>query len=739
MILSYTKNKAFVLTLCALLCSPLLFSQTVEEQKPPVTIGIALSGGGAKGFAHIGVLKVLEEEGIPIQVVTGTSMGSIIGALYAIGYSPSMLEDIALRDNWIDFFNENPTREAQSIFQRTLEDQHIISVPLDNGKFSLPRGLLEGQKFSLMLSKLTLPYHNVTDFKTFPIPFACVATNLRTGEGTRFDQGDLTQAIRASISFPSAFKPVKIGDETYIDGGLNRNLPVSDAIDLGATFVIASDVASDLKPADSLFSFLDVMNQAMGFAMKKSDLEQIALSDFHIRPPVDDYTIYDVGKVQELIKAGEDATREKIPALKKLLDKFSYSVEQSRFKKIEVNNIITFDEILIEGISGDDKMISEQILTFRSNYQVSTEDLDKAIDRLYGTGLFSMITYRLQNKPNKEGQELVFNITSYNKEQFGFGARYDSFYKASLLFSLDLNSIFYQNDLLFSNLRVGDQFQLKFNYFKPFSYFRTSGLNLVTQVRRSPFNIYTNQNLSSSVNVEVLSLDVLTRLQFMRDFSIAGGLHFEAYNINKKVGETLLFEEINSNASGLFLIYADTFNRNVYPTRGYRASLKGEFSQKGWDTSKHLGQLSFLWDQYIPFSPTFSMFTKVIVGRTINNDYNIPLHYYYFAGGMLPTTLFEGHQFTFFGQNVQELRGTNIQYLQMGGQLNVTKDFYLRGLFNLANISNTWDWDADYMNLEDGFGFSFGTPTVIGPIELMLDADDINGPFSFRINVGYTF
>ncbi len=739
MFLFYPKNKAFVFTLCALLFSPYLLSQSLEEQKPPVTIGIALSGGGAKGFAHIGVLKVLEEEGIPIQVVTGTSMGSIIGALYAIGYSPEMLEQIALRDNWIDFFNEKPTREAQSIFQRTLEDKHIISVPLNDGKFSLPRGLLEGQKFSLMLSKLTLPYHNVDDFTTFPIPFACVATNLRTGEGKRFVSGDLAQAIRASISFPSAFKPVKIGTETYIDGGLVRNIPVSDAKDLGATFVIASDVASDLKSADSLFSFLDVMNQAMGFAMKKSDLEQIALSDFYIRPPVDDYTIYDVGKVQELINAGEDATRKLIPELKKLLDQYSYSPEQSRFKEIEVKDIITFDEILIEGISGDDKMIAEQILNFRSSYQVSSLELDKAIDRLYGTGLFNMITYRLQNKPNNEGQDLVFTIASYDKEQFAFGARYDSFYKASLLFSLDLSSVFYNNDLLFSNLRVGDQFQLRLNYFKPFTYYRTSGLSLITQVQRSPFNIYINQNLSSSLNVEVLSLDVLSGLQFMKNFSISGGTHFEAYNINKKVGETLLFEGINSNASVQILINGDTFNRNVYPTKGYKVLLKGEFSQKGWDTSKHLGQLSFQWDQYVPFSSTFSMFSKIVLGRTINNNYEVPLHYHFFAGGTLPSTLFEDHQFTFYGQNVQELRGTNIQYVQLGGQLNVTKDFYLRGLFNVANLSSNWDWDANYKNLEDGFGFSFGTPSIIGPIELILDGDDINGPYSLRINVGYTF
>ncbi|MFA5670551.1 MAG: patatin-like phospholipase family protein [Balneolaceae bacterium] len=714
-------------------------AQINEPIKPEVKIGIALSGGGAKGFAHIGVLKVLEEEGIPIQVVSGTSMGSIVGGLYAIGYTPAMLEEIAMRDDWIDFFSSNPARETQAIFQRSLEDRHVVSVPLNNGRFALPQGFFEGQKFSLMLSQLTLPYHNVSDFTAFPIPYGTVATSLETGEGVLFTQGDLEQVIRASSAFPSAFKPIMIGDHSYVDGGLTRNIPVSDAIELGATFVIAVDVTSNLKTPQNLTSFLDVMNQSMGFAMKKSDAEQIALSNFYIRPNIDDFAMYDVNRVSEIIAAGEDAARKLIPELKEALQEYSYSPSQTTFKKIEIPEALIFDEIHIEGISGGEKMVAQEILKFDSNLPVTHQDLEKAITLLYKTGLYNMINYRLVDIAPNEGQKLVFTISSYDRNQFAFGARFDSEYKSSLLFSLDKSTVFYKNDLLMSDLRVGNQFQLKANYFKPYSFFRTSGLNLVAQIRRSPFNIYTNRTIGSSLNVEVLSLDILSGIQVLENVTMSGGFHFEAYNIGQKVGETILFGGTNTNSSAQFLIYGNTFKRAIYPIDGHNFFLKGEYSQKGWDHTKYLAQLSFLWHQYYPLNAKFSLFSKVILGSTIHNNYNVPLHYYYFAGGTLPIPLFRDNQFDFYGYNVQELRGTNIQYLQMGGQFSLTRSFYLKGVFNLANLSNTWDWDFNYKNLSDGFGFSVGSPTVIGPVELMFDSSGLTGPFSLRINVGYTF
>jgi len=199
-----------------------------EDQKP-VKIGLALSGGGAKGFAHIGVLKVLEKAGIVVDVVSGTSMGAVIGGLYSISYTPAQLEDIALNNDWNELFNESPSRRFQSMIQKVQNNRLILSVPYRNGNIGLPRGLIDGQKIGLLLNQLTLSYHNVVDFRDLPIPFACVATNLNTGEGVRLESGYLPEAIRASIAIPSIFQPVTIDSTIYIDGGIARNIPASDA------------------------------------------------------------------------------------------------------------------------------------------------------------------------------------------------------------------------------------------------------------------------------------------------------------------------------------------------------------------------------------------------------------------------------------------------------------------------------------------------------------------------------
>lgn len=713
-------------------------AKQANEGKPVPVIGLALSGGGAKGFAHIGVLKVLEEEGIPIRVVTGTSMGSIIGGLYAIGYSPQMLEEIAMRSDWLDFFMSNPTRDIQPIFERAPFRRHIVTVPLNEGKVALPQGFFEAQEFSLMLSQLTLPYHKEDDFTKFPIPYGCVVTDLETGEARFLTGGDLATAMRASSAFPSAFKPVEIDGRFYIDGGLVRNIPVDDARGLGADFVITVDVSSELKTADRLTSFLDILNQAVAYSMKESDKEQIAKSDFYISPDVKEFNVYDVNKVTEIIALGEEAARAALPRLKEKLAAYSYDAGQSGFRPIRESKTITYDKISVHGVSGGEKIVAEEILQFYPGGSVSIQDLNRTITKLYRTGLYETITYSLEGAGDSENV-LVFNITPYIRNRFAFGARYDTDNKASLLFSLDKSSFIFKNDLLLSDARLGTQFHLKGNYFIPYNFARSSGMNIIGQIRRSPFDIYSGRDLSSSVNVEVLSLDFLTGIQLFNNLTTYGGVHLEAFNINRKIGETLLFEGTNTNASLKLMIYGNTVMRTEFPDEGYNFFIDAEASQKGFDSKRHLAHISFQWLNYIPLTDYLTLIPKVIAGHTAHKNYPIPLHKYYFAGGTIQKELFRDMQFPFYGRYDHELRGLNVQYAQLAARAKLLKRFYVTGVYNVANLSDTWDWDFNYKNLHHGFGFSIGTSTVVGPVELKVDTRSAGGPYSVRMNVGYYF
>ncbi len=202
-------------------------SAEAGQDKPK--IGIAFSGGGAKGFAHIGVLKVFEEEGLQAEIVTGTSMGSIIGGLYAMGYSPAFLENMAMNVDWFDVFRETVDRKYLSMRQKMYRDRYLLAFPLYDGSVQLPSGLIKGQKIHRLFYELTWPVIEIDDFSDFPRDFSCVATDIATGEPYVIDSGSLADAMRASMAIPTAFAPFNMDGRKLVDGGLVRNLPSLDA------------------------------------------------------------------------------------------------------------------------------------------------------------------------------------------------------------------------------------------------------------------------------------------------------------------------------------------------------------------------------------------------------------------------------------------------------------------------------------------------------------------------------
>ncbi|MGL5426373.1 MAG: patatin-like phospholipase family protein, partial [Cetobacterium sp.] len=240
-----------------------------EEEKQP-KIGLVLSGGGAKGFAHIGVLKVLEENNIKIDYITGTSMGALIGALYSAGYTADQIEKLVLDINWQETFNDSPNLADIPIDQRSLMKNYNLSLKYDNSlNFALPKGIRNTQKIYLTLKNLLWNVEQTRDFKKLPIPLEIIATDLNTGKAKAFNSGDLAQVITASISIPTIFDPVVIGGNYYVDGLLSRNFPVEDAFNLGADIVIGVDVGSSLQKKDD-YDILSVADQIVAIQSTSS-------------------------------------------------------------------------------------------------------------------------------------------------------------------------------------------------------------------------------------------------------------------------------------------------------------------------------------------------------------------------------------------------------------------------------------------------------------------------------------
>ncbi|HLR33020.1 MAG TPA: patatin-like phospholipase family protein, partial [Fodinibius sp.] len=655
----------------------------------PVKIGLALSGGGAKGFAHIGVLKVLEEAGIRPDVVTGTSMGSIIGGLYAIGYTPAMLEEIVQAHDWDAFFSNRSPRRYQSIYQKTNPSQNLLTFPFRDGSVKLPRGIIKGQKIAMLLYRLTEPYHGVTDFRNLPIPFASIATDLATGEAVRMDHGFLPDVMRASIAIPSIFEPVKIDSSSYIDGGIARNIPASDARALGADFVISSDVSSPLSPADSLHSFVNILWQAVGFTMKASNEDQLELTNLHIRPDIEFFTTFDFDKAAELIEQGERAARSMLPRLKALADSVAKPDGPNVLPPIRQSDTLLIKRLEISGANAYLRDRLEKSLRIRPPTRQSLTELEQKLNRIYNSGSFTdLISYRLHQMPDQSGYVLNITISAENEQTVGLGARYDSRYKASLLFSGTFNKVFIPGDALLADLRLGEQLQLQATYFLPLSFYPKTDLTLMGRATRLPIDIFSAGRRISTVDVEQISFSPQLRVEIMPQLFFGIGPHFEVYNLNEAVGETILLDNINGLISGQMLLYGDSFDHAYFPQRGHKLLVKSDLSDSGWGSSRTFFQLTADWRGRFALSDRFSLLSRLTTGYVNTNGSELPLHYRFFGGGAIPSSIFRDRQFPVLGYEAQELSGENIRAIHAGIQYRIPKNTFLQLKWNAVDIND---------------------------------------------------
>ena len=370
-------------------------------------IGLVLSGGTARGLAHIGVLKVLEEEKVPVEYVTGTSMGSIIGGLYSIGYTPDEIEKIASEMDWISLFNDSIERKDKGISRNLIEDRNTMVLPMEKFIPKIPSGAVGGKSASEQLNNLFFGVLEVNDFKKFPKKFALVATDLNTGEGVMIDRGSIATAVRSSLSIPSVFNPVQDGERLYVDGGVVRNLPVQDVKVLGADYTIGINVGEGFSKRDpEKLNIAGVISDSMTIAGRQEVERQIRMLDLYMTPNLEKIESYDFGKVKEIIAAGEKVARDNIESIRKLSnpEKFAELEEKRREFRKTWKDEYDIKHVEIIGNKKYEKKYFNKYLP-KNLGMMKKSDMEKIVDELYGNGDFSTVYYEVKNNDT-----LVINV-----------------------------------------------------------------------------------------------------------------------------------------------------------------------------------------------------------------------------------------------------------------------------------------------------------------------------------------
>ena len=397
-----------VVALCASLAASLASAQTVDvPSSPPQTkrprVGLVLSGGGARGFAHLGVLRVLREAQVPVDIVVGTSMGAIVGAGHASGYTVEQMEQQVRRIGWGELFSGRPPRE-QMHWRRKVDDLRFmgrIELGLKPDGLVLPRGAVAPQILEEFLRVYAGPVRELNDLEGLPLVFRAVATDLESGAMVVLKSVPLDQALRASMSIPGAFPPVEIDGRLLVDGGLVRNLPIDVARELGAEVVIAVNVGTPLAPRESLRSVLGVAQHMVHILTEqnvRASLAQLRTGDVLISPQLDRYTLADFDRAQQIIDAGEAAARAVLPQLTALgVPLFDYqAADGRRVVRVRDRQPTVVDAVRFEGLqrAGADALASE--LDLPLGQPLTDGDIDAAVRRLYGRGDFERIDYRFE-------------------------------------------------------------------------------------------------------------------------------------------------------------------------------------------------------------------------------------------------------------------------------------------------------------------------------------------------------
>ena len=443
--------KKLFITFLVLALHSLVYS--IEDRRNTTKVGLVLSGGGAKGIAHVGVLKVLEQAGIQVDVVTGTSMGSIIGGLYAIGYDAQSIEKVILGQNWVSLFNDKTERRHISILEKDLSSRYVGGFPLYKRKINLPTGLLAGQNVSALLSRLTWPVYDVDNFDNFQRPFRCVATDIETGDAVVFKSGYLPEAIRASMAIPSVFTPVEHNGKLLIDGGLTRNLPVQEALDMGANFIIAVDVGNPLYPKEQLYSLAKILTQAINFRIVASTKEQEKLCNILIRPAIEEYTIADFFEADSLIARGESAARIILPQLQHLADSLRlYQSAKTFFPPAQLDSFYVSD-IKIIGLNKVSRQLVEAKIALDVPQTISPAELEKIIDRLYGSLYFERVTCQFETQ--EIGVRLIIRVVEKVVNRLNFGLNYSTQHDAGILLNATFRNLMGHGTKLSIDSRLG--------------------------------------------------------------------------------------------------------------------------------------------------------------------------------------------------------------------------------------------------------------------------------------------
>ena len=759
-------------------------------------VGLVLSGGGAKGAAHIGVLKYIEEMGIPIDYIAGTSMGSIVGGMYALGYSSDEILNIISDVDWDRLISNQVERKKISYERKSESRNQLITIPFSVGtdqqelqkrsfKNSLPTGIVSGDNLINLFNSLSVGYSDPVDFNDLPTPFLCIATDVLTGKEKVLDKGVFSKAIRASMAIPVLFDPVKIDDVLYADGGLVNNFPADQCRAMGADYVIGVSMSSGLESdPENLTSVFSQVKQLKVIITDKEFENYHKKCDIFISPDLMGVGMlsFDSESVARITESGYNAAammESEFKALKeKLVEDTTACVTNSCKGKKAVNilnNRVLISGIEMDGVEKDIAQWMQRKCTVKVGDQVCKEDIDNSVSLYYGTGNFSSITYTLhEDSSTPDAYILKFKFVENPPHDFGLGFRFDSQDMLSVLFHMGVNRNRMSGVKADVSAKLGGNQWLNANL--SFGHMLYPRINISYNFRNSELDTYDMDELVMNMKFLQHKFRVFLSENYSRTVSAGVGLEAEFLNPRKVMymhHEAVAMDRQSVNTLGTFAyLRYDNLNKVSFPTRGVTGNVNFTwkdmmFTSEGTSPLGY-GSIVFGIEGYVPVIENRlvlipQMYASMLFGKGAVNGktaswnpvFDGPVPAYPAMNNVIGGAemgRYIDQQLPFIGVNNISLAFNNVAILRTDIRTRLFKNHYLTAMFNYArssiDIKNFFNEgkELQWGNLYDynasnwwGAGLRYSIDTKLGPLSFDVSSSNISKSVNLYFSLGYYF
>lgn len=741
--------------LAILICLAILTPLTLMAQRPKV--GLVLSGGGAKGISHIGILQAIDSAGLKIDYLTGTSMGSIIGGLYAIGYSGKQIEKISDGLDWDAILSNDPNYADISIDEKDEYGKYSVELGMKNFKPHIGTGLIESEELWLTLNELFLPVYNIKDFSKFNIPFKCIATDLSDGKAVVLSKGEIVTAVRSSMAIPSVFTAIDYDSTKLVDGGIIRNFPVTDIKKMGADIVIGVNLFTGLPDISKLNNMLDVFYQITQYRDAEDLVKEKKLCNLIIEPPVSKYSAGSFGASDSIMLIGKAMGKLYYPYFKQLADSLNKlsPINYSPDGRLPKTERIIIDKIEFDGIKNTSMSLLLDKIEIKEGKSYSATQINKGFRKAYSSRYYDNVYYEL--KPTSDGHaKLVCKVKESLLTQVKLGLSYHSYSGAAILANVTVRNLLLDKSRTMFKVSIGEYLRFLVEHKQAFGPKANNYINLSFKGENLPLNIYNEAQKTYQYKIKYTQFDFNYSRVFGTDWSLSAGLNHQRNVFDPEIADNYKVKGNLNNYYAYLRTDSKTTNRRLFPTSGTEFSAEAGIAFKrkaeikvydnagnSIDTSELINGQPAFYRFRVNFSSYHALNMKLVflynlqAGITLNSQGFVFDDYY--LGGVQQLS---DRQLAFVGLNEGQITTSSSFSGLVGLQYKVVGSLFLTGKINSAmyNFSTyTKAYDPDQVKWINGISLGLGYNLGVLPMEFTAMYSPEIGALYSHVKIGFLF